>query len=276
MRVPETAGRHRPGQPALVKLGLDNFARVESVEFQTGQRVQRGRILIIKRPAAERGQTRTDWLDSRHTFSFNRYYDPRWSGFGDLLVINEDFVAPAAGFPPHSHSDMEILTYIVRGSLQHRDSMGNTSIIRAGEVQRMSAGTGVTHSEFNPSAEEPTHLLQIWIMPERRGAAPGYEQREFAEDERRGRLRLIASRTGREGSVTVYQDAEVYSGLLGAGEEAVHEMRAGRHAWVQVVGGTLELNGGELKAGDGAAVAGEERLSLRAGEPSEVILFDLA
>jgi hypothetical protein len=156
--------------------------------------------MIIKRPAAERGQTRTSWLDSYHTFSFNRYYDPRWAGFRHLLVINEDFIAPSGGFGAHSHSDMEILTYIVSGSLQHGDSMGNSSVIRPGEVQRMSAGTGVTHSEFNPSAEESVHLLQIWITPERAGGAPGYEQREFAEEERRGRLRLIASPGGDERS----------------------------------------------------------------------------
>ena len=232
--------------------------------------------MIIKRPADERGQTRTGWLDSRHTFSFNRYYDPRWSGFRHLLVINEDFVAPSGGFGAHSHSDMEILTYIVSGSLQHGDSMGTSSVIRAGEIQRMSAGTGVTHSEFNPSAEEPVHFLQIWITPEREGGAPGYEQREFAEEERRGRLRLIASPGGEEGSVKVQQDASVYSGILAAGDEAVHELRPGRNAWVQVVKGSLKVNGTELKAGDGAAVSGEERLAIRTVEPSELLLFDLA
>ena len=232
--------------------------------------------MIIKRPADERGQTRTGWLDSRHTFSFNRYYDPRWSGFRHLLVINEDFVAPSGGFGAHSHSDMEILTYIVSGALQHGDSMGNSSVIRAGEVQRMSAGTGVTHSEFNPSAEEPVHFLQIWITPERRGVAPGYEQREFAEEERRGRLRLIASPAGGEGSVKVQQDASVYSGVLAAGDEAVYELRPGRSAWVQVVRGSLKLNGVELKAGDGAAASGEERLTIKPDEPSELLLFDLA
>jgi redox-sensitive bicupin YhaK (pirin superfamily) len=232
--------------------------------------------MITKRPASERGQTRTNWLDGRHTFSFNRYYDPRWTGFSDLLVINEDVVAPASGFPPHSHSDMEIITYIIDGSLQHKDSMGNTSVIRAGEVQRMSAGTGVTHSEFNPSAEAPTHLLQIWITPEREGAAPSYEQREFTEEERRGRLRLIASRAAREGSVTLHQDAEVYSGILDKGEQVSYDMRAGRNAWVQVVKGSLKLNGVELAAGDGAAVSGEEKLTFDADEPSEILLFDLA
>ena len=232
--------------------------------------------MIIKRPADERGQTQTGWLDSRHTFSFNRYYDPRWSGFRHLLVINEDFVAPSGGFGAHSHSDMEILTYIVSGSLQHGDSMGNSSVIRPGEIQRMSAGTGVTHSEFNPSAEEPVHLLQIWITPERRGSAPGYEQREFADEERRGRLRLIASPGGGEGSVTVRQDASVYSGILSAGDEVIYELRPGRSAWVQVVKGSLKVNGTELKAGDGAAVSGEERLTFQPDEPSELLLFDLA
>jgi quercetin 2,3-dioxygenase len=232
--------------------------------------------MITRRPADERGRTRTHWLDGRHTFSFNRYYDPRWSGFRGLLVINEDRVAPAAGFPPHSHADMEIITYIISGALQHRDSMGNTSVIRPGELQRMSAGTGVTHSEYNPSADSPTHLLQIWITPEREGTPPSYEQREFPEAGRRGRLRLLASRDAREGSVTIHQDAEVYDAALGEGEEVAHELRAGRHAWVQVVGGSLKLNGVELKAGDGAAVSEEGRLFISAVEPSELLLFDLA
>ena len=232
--------------------------------------------MITRRPAEERGRTRTNWLDGRHTFSFNRYYDPRWSGFRDLLVINEDVVAPATGFPPHSHSDMEIITYIISGALEHRDSMGNTSVIRPGEVQRMSAGTGVTHSEFNPSPDEPTHLLQIWITPEREGIRPSYEQREFPSEESRGRLQLIASRAGRDGSVTLHQDAEVYGASLREGEEVVQELRGGRHAWVQVVKGSVSVNEVELKAGDGAAVSEEEKLTIRASEPSEILLFDLA
>jgi redox-sensitive bicupin YhaK (pirin superfamily) len=232
--------------------------------------------MIIKRPAAERGQTRTGWLDGRHTFSFNRYYDPRWAGFRDLLVINEDRVAPASGFPPHSHSDMEIITVVIEGALEHRDSSGGHGVIRPGEVQKMSAGTGVTHSEMNPSASEPVHLLQIWIQPERRGIEPYYEQKAFSEDERRGRLRLIASRGAREGSVTIHQDAAVYSAVLDAGDEVSHEIQAGRNAWVQVVKGSLRLNGEELSAGDGAAVSEEERITLRADGPSEVLLFDLA
>jgi redox-sensitive bicupin YhaK (pirin superfamily) len=232
--------------------------------------------MIIRRPAAERGQTRAGWLDGRHTFSFNRYYDPRWTGFRDLLVINEDRVAPASGFPPHSHSDMEIITVVFEGALEHRDSSGGHGVIRPGEVQKMSAGTGVTHSELNPSGEEPVHLLQIWIRPEREGIEPFYEQKAFPEEERSGRLRLIASRDARDGSVTLHQDAEVYSAILGAGEEVTQQLRAGRSAWVQVVKGSLKLNDTELSAGDGAAVTGEERITLRADEPSEFLLFDLA
>jgi redox-sensitive bicupin YhaK (pirin superfamily) len=232
--------------------------------------------MITRRPAEERGRTRTHWLDGRHTFSFNRYYDPRWSGFRSLLVINEDRVAPGTGFPPHSHADMEIITYILSGALRHRDSMGNTSVIRPGEVQRMSAGTGVTHSEFNPSPDEQTHLLQIWITPEREGLKPSYEQREFPLEESRGRLRLLASRDARDGSVTIHQDAQVYGASLGAGEEVLYELRAGRHAWVQVVKGSLKVDGVELAAGDGAAVSGEEKIPIRADEPSEILLFDLA
>ncbi len=232
--------------------------------------------MITKRPAAERGSTRTDWLDSRHTFSFNRYYDPRYAGFGDLLVINEDTVAPGGGFGTHGHRDMEIISYVVTGALEHRDSIGTASVIRPGEVQRMSAGTGVRHSEFNHSKDEPVHFLQIWITPEREGLAPGYEQREFAENERSGRLRLVASRGGRDGSVTIHQDAEVYAATLAEGEEVSREPRAGRRAWVQIIKGALELNGVELRAGDGAAVSDEPRLILRASEPSELLLFDLA
>ena len=232
--------------------------------------------MISRRPAAERGATRTDWLDSRHTFSFSNYYDPRFVGFGDLLVINEDTVAPAGGFGTHGHRDMEIISYVVEGALEHRDSMGNSSVIRPGELQRMSAGTGVRHSEFNHSEDEPVHFLQIWITPEREGIEPGYEQREFSEEERRGRLRLVASRGGQDGSVTIHQDAEVYAATLGEGEEVTYEISAGRRAWVQLIKGSLELNGLELRAGDGAAVSDETRLVIRAAGPSELLLFDLA
>jgi len=232
--------------------------------------------MITRRPAEGRGRTHADWLDSRHTFSFNRYYDPNWSGFRRLLVINEDFVAPAKGFGTHSHRDMEIISYVLAGALEHRDSMGTSSTIRPGEVQRMSAGTGVRHSEYNPSPDEPTHFLQIWIEPEREGMPPSYEQREFPPDEAGAGLRLLASRTGRDGSVTVHQDVELYRASLAAGEEVTHELRRGRHAWAQVVSGEIVLNGVGLGPGDGAAVSEEERVVIGAAGRAEVLLFDLA
>ena len=231
--------------------------------------------MIRVRPAGERGKTRAPWLDGNHTFSFNRYYDPRWTGFRDLFVINEDFVAPSSGFPPHSHADMEIITYVIEGALEHRDSAGGNGVIRPGEVQKMSAGTGVTHSEMNPSPDEPVHLLQIWIRPERDGLRPYYEQKAFPEEERRGRLRLVAAPGGTDGSVTLYQDVRLYDALLGAGEEVTHNLAHGRHAWLQVVKGAVTLNGERLGAGDGAAMSDEESLTVRADEESEVLLFDL-
>ena len=232
--------------------------------------------MIKVRPAGERGKTRTGWLDSSHTFSFNRYYDPRWSGFRDLLVINEDTVAPGQGFGTHSHSDMEILSYVVEGALEHRDSAGGSGVIRAGELQRMSAGTGVSHSEFNASRAERVHFLQIWILPEREGLKPGYEQRAFPETERRGRLRLIASREGGDGSLTIHQDVKVYDALLAGGEEVSYQLGGDRHAWVQVIKGAVNAGGTALRAGDGAAVSEETSLVIRAGEDSEIMLFDLA
>jgi redox-sensitive bicupin YhaK (pirin superfamily) len=232
--------------------------------------------MIKVRPAGERGKTRTGWLDSSHTFSFNRYYDPRWSGFRDLLVINEDFVAPGQGFGTHSHSDMEILSYVVEGALEHRDSAGGSGVIRAGELQRMSAGTGVSHSEFNASRAERVHFLQIWILPEREGLKPGYEQRAFPETERRGRLRLIASREGGDGSVTIHQDVKVYDALLAGGDEVSYQLGGDRHAWVQVIKGGVTVGGTALRAGDGAAVSEETSLTIRAGGDAEIMLFDLA
>ena len=232
--------------------------------------------VITKRPARERGKTETGWLESFHTFSFNRYYDPRYTGFRDLLVINEDYVAPGHGFGTHSHSDMEIITYVVGGRLAHRDSTGAQAEITPGEVQRMSAGTGVSHSEFNPSDAEPTHFLQIWIQPEERGLKPGYEQRMFSEEERRGRLRLVASPGGGDGSVTIHQDAKLYDGLLAPGDEITHELAQGRHAWIQVIKGEVAVGGTTLQAGDGAAVSEESSLKIRAGEEAEILLFDLA
>ena len=232
--------------------------------------------MISVRKAAERGHFNFGWLDTYHTFSFDQYYDPRFMGFRSLRVINEDRVQPGHGFPTHAHRDMEIITYVLAGGLAHKDSMGNGSVIRPGDVQRMSAGAGVRHSEANPSTSDPVHLLQIWIMPNRLGSAPGYEQKFFADEEKRGRLRLIASPDGRDGSVTVQQDARLHAALLEPGQEAVYELRAERHAWVQVARGTIELNGQELEQGDGAAVSAEERLTFVAREPAEVLLFDLA
>ena len=231
--------------------------------------------MIEVRLAAERGNTRTDWLNSSHTFSFNRYYDPRYTGFRTLLVINEDFVAPARGFGTHSHSDMEILSYVVAGQLAHKDSTGTSAIIRPGEMQRMTAGTGVTHSEFNPSQTEPTHFLQIWIRAARDGLAPGYEQRDFPEDERRGKLRLVASPDGSDGSVTIHQDVKLYDALLSAGQEISYQLAADRFAWIQVVKGGVSINGTSLRAGDGAAISNETALHVVAREDSEILLFDL-
>ena len=195
-------------------------------------------------------------------------------GFRSLRVINEDRVDPGKGFAPHSHRDMEIVTYVLSGALQHRDSLGNGSIIRHGEVQRMTAGTGVTHSEYNPSEEERVHFLQIWILPERAGLAPGYEQRTL--DDIDGRLRLVASPDGRDGSLRVHQDAALFAGRLAAGSRVAHALAAGRHAWVQIAAGAVDLNGTALRQGDGAAVSGEAEIALRATEPAEILLFDLA
>jgi redox-sensitive bicupin YhaK (pirin superfamily) len=228
------------------------------------------------RRSQERGHADHGWLDSHFTFSFADYYDPKFVQFRTLRVINEDRVAPQGGFPTHPHRDMEIVTYVLEGGLEHRDSMGNGSVIRPGEVQRMSAGTGVTHSEFNASKTEPVHLLQIWMLPKRKGIKPGYEQKTFSEAEKRGRLRLMASPDGREGSVTIHQDNELYAAVLGAGESARHELKPDRHAWVQVARGRVRLNGQELEAGDGAALSREEVVELTGVEKAEVLLFDLA
>jgi redox-sensitive bicupin YhaK (pirin superfamily) len=223
----------------------------------------------------ERGLTRIGWLDSRHTFSFGDYYEPERRGFRTLRVINEDRVRPGYGFDTHPHRDMEILSYVLDGALAHKDSMGNGSLIHRGDVQRMSAGTGVLHSEYNPSPDEPTHFLQIWLLPARRGLEPSYEQKHFTDEERRNRLRLVASPTGQDGAVKVHQDVLLYSGLLDEGAVIEKRLAAGRHAWLQVARGTIMLGGERLTAGDGAAVSEEEVLAIRALAPSEVLLFDL-
>jgi len=232
--------------------------------------------MLTIRPSDERGHARHGWLDSRHTFSFADYRDPQHMGFRALRVINEDRVEPGKGFGKHHHDDMEIVTYVLDGALAHQDSLGNGASIEPGEVQRMSAGTGIDHSEFNHSAEERVHFLQIWILPERRGLAPSYEQRAFPFAERRGELLLVASRDGRDGSVTVHQDVEIHAGKLGPGARVVHPLRPGRHAWVQVARGAIEANGRPLRAGDGLAASDEKQLEIRATADAEVLLFDLA
>ena len=232
--------------------------------------------MITVLPSSERFHTDAGWLDSRHTFSFGEHYDPERLGFRSLRVINDDRVEPARGFGSHSHRDMEIITYVLSGQLGHKDSMGNGSLIRPGEVQRMSAGTGVTHSEMNASRADPVHFLQIWIVPDRSGHQPGYEQKMFPEAERRGKLRIVASPDGRDGSVNIHQDALVRAALLEPGEKVSYPLPPGRHAWVQVARGTVELNGQTLREGDGAAVSDEDRLDLTAKDSSEVLLFDLA
>src|SRR3954468_6316392 len=206
--------------------------------------------MIRIRKSADRGHFNHGWLDTYHSFSFGRYYDPRFMGFRSLRVINEDRVVPGQGFGTHPHRDMEIVTYVLDGALAHKDSLGTGSTIRPGELQRMTAGTGITHSEFNPSEAEPVHLYQIWLMPEREGLEPSYEQRAFPEDERRNRLRLVASPDGHDGSLTIRQDARLYLGTLDGGREVSHELMPGRHAWLQVLRGDLTLNGMALSAGD--------------------------
>ena len=231
--------------------------------------------MIRVRRSEDRGHAQHGWLDSHHTFSFADYYDPAQMGFRDLRVINEDRVAPGEGFPTHSHRDMEILSYVLEGGLEHKDSLGTGSVIRPGDVQRMTAGTGVAHSEFNASRSEPVHFLQIWILPGQRGLQPGYEQKHFSEEGRKGQLRLIASPGGEDGSVTIHQDVRLYSALLGKGESVRHALAPGRHAWVQVAHGNARLGDQTLHAGDGAAVSTEKEITLTADSPSEVLLFDL-
>jgi redox-sensitive bicupin YhaK (pirin superfamily) len=232
--------------------------------------------MIHVRKAEQRGHFDHGWLDTRHTFSFADYHDPRHMGFRQLRVINEDRVQPGQGFPTHGHRDMEIISYVLEGGLQHRDSLGTGSVIRPGDVQRMTAGTGVRHSEFNASTSEPVHFYQVWILPEAAGLAPGYEQKTFPEADRRGRLRLVASRDGRDGSVSIHQDARLYAAVLEAGQRVAHALAPGRHAWIQVARGQIALNGQKLGQGDGAAVSDEPELEVAAVEPAEVLLFDLA
>lgn len=232
--------------------------------------------MITIRRSAERGRADFGWLDSRHSFSFGHYHDPRHMGFGPLRVINDDRVAGGGGFPAHPHADMEIISYVLDGALEHKDSLGTGSTIRPGDVQRMSAGTGIRHSEFNASQTDPVHFLQIWIMPERRGLAPGYEQKSFSQDERRGRLRLVGSRDGRDGSLIIHQRVDLYAALLSEGDSVAHDVKPGRIAWLQVARGRLSVNGERLEEGDGAAVDAAGRITLDGARQAEVLFFDIA
>ena len=232
--------------------------------------------MITIRKSEERGHVKIDWLDSRHTFSFGDYYDPNHMSFRSLRVINEDHVAPGSGFGAHPHRDMEILTYVVDGVLEHKDNMGNGSLIQPGEIQRMSAGTGIVHSEFNHSKTASVHLLQIWILPERKGLSPGYEQRTFSRAQKLNKLCLIASPDARDGSVRVHQDLSLYAAILTEDTESVHLVVAQRGVWVQVVRGSVKINKQILNAGDACAVELAEALRIKASEESEILLFDLA
>ncbi len=232
--------------------------------------------MISIRHAAERGIANFGWLDSRHTFSFGEYYDPKHMGFGPLRVINEDRVSPGQGFGTHGHKDMEIISYVLEGALEHKDSIGTGSVIRPGDVQVMSAGTGIRHSEFNHSKTEPVHFLQIWVIPDRESIAPRYEQKTFPDADKRGKWRLVGSADARDGSVVVYQDVKIFASLLNAGERLAYVMQSGRKAWLQIVRGAVEVNGQDLTAGDGAAVTGEPELSVTAkADTTELLLFDL-
>jgi redox-sensitive bicupin YhaK (pirin superfamily) len=227
------------------------------------------------RPATERGHAQHGWLDSHHTFSFADYFDPEHMGFRALRVINEDRVEAAQGFGRHPHRDMEIISYVLEGALEHKDSMGTGSVIKPGDVQKMSAGTGVAHSEFNASKEEPVHFLQIWIQPTQRGLQPSYEQKPFSREEKQGRLRIVASPDGRDGSVTINSDAVVHAGIFDKGESSELPLANGRHAWVHVARGKVRVNGKDLQAGDGAALSDEPAVKIEGTEGGEVLVFDL-
>jgi len=232
--------------------------------------------MISIRHSEERGGGDYGWLNTRHTFSFNTYHDPKFMGFRSLRVINEDYVAPGQSFPTHPHRDMEIITYVLDGALEHKDSLGTGSVIRPGDGQHMSAGSGIRHSEANSSKTKGAHFLQIWILPDRQGIKPSYEQKAFPTEEKRGKLRLIASPTAEDGSVTIHQDAKLYATLLAPGETVTHQMEPDRHAWIQIAKGSVELNGKVLKQGDGAAISNEKQLTVKGTEDAEVLLFDLA
>lgn len=231
--------------------------------------------MIAIRKASDRGEARFGWLDSRHTFSFGHYYDPRFMGFGPLRVINEDRVAPGAGFGTHGHQNMEIISYVLEGALEHRDSIGTGSVIRPGDVQKMSAGSGIQHSEFNASKEQPVHFLQIWIEPDRSNVRPSYAQQAFTAEQRQGLLKLVAAPDGADGAIALVQNARVYATLLAPAEAVSYALTAGRRAWVQVARGQLSVNGQSLSAGDGAAITGETEIHLVGIDSAEALLFDL-
>jgi quercetin 2,3-dioxygenase len=236
---------------------------------------EKGKDMMKIRKSGERGHANHGWLDTYHTFSFADYYDPKQMNYRALRVINEDYIAPGMGFGTHPHNNMEIVTYIVSGALQHRDSMGNSAVMKAGDIQRISAGSGIMHSEFNASSSEPVHLLQIWLVPDEKGVKPGYVERSFAKAEP-GRLHLATSKTGRDGSIPIHQDADLYFAKLNAGQKTALPLRPGRHAWLQLIKGKLDANGTQLSAGDGAGVSGAEELKLEAnGEGAHFLLFDL-
>ncbi|WP_293131182.1 pirin family protein [Microcoleus sp. bin38.metabat.b11b12b14.051] len=232
--------------------------------------------MITVRKSAARGHAKISWLDSYHTFSFADYYDSNYMNFRSLRVINEDVISPGKGFGTHGHIDMEIITYVLEGALEHKDSLGTGAAIKPGEVQRMSAGTGIQHSEFNHSQTEPVHLLQIWLLPDTNGLPPSYEQREFPLAERRGQLRLVAAHDARDGAVKVHQDVDLYAAVLDKSSRVSHALQPNRHAWVQVARGSILLNGLTLEKGDGAAVSDEAELAIEAAEDAEFLLFDLA
>lgn len=232
--------------------------------------------MITIRPSAERGRGQFDWLDSYFSFSFSQYYDPAHMNFSNLRVINEDYIAPAKGFATHGHSDMEIVTYVLAGELEHKDSIGNGSIIRPGDVQRMSAGSGILHSEFNPSNDNPVHLLQIWITPDKKGGQPSYEQKFFSPEEKQNQLRLVASADGRDGSVSINQNASIYASLLAQNETVTHQIEGDRRVWIQVTKGALTINNQTLNAGDGAGIEAEQNLIfISKTDQTEFLLFDL-
>lgn len=231
--------------------------------------------MMSVRHAGERGVANFGWLNSRHTFSFGHYHDPKFMGFGPLRVINEDLVQPGRGFDTHGHQDMEIISYVLEGAMAHKDSMGMGSVIRPGDMQRMTAGTGVRHSEYNASDSEPLHFLQIWIVPERSGLKPSYEQKTFTDKDKCGQLRLVGSRDGRDGSVTIHRDVELYASVLKSGNTVVHDLAEGRAAWLQVVRGALQAGEHQLRAGDGLAVDNPQSLELTSLEESEFLLFDM-